>query len=48
LDIKPENLMLGNKFQLKIIDFDLSMVNKETTVRGKGTTNFRAPELASE
>jgi serine/threonine protein kinase len=45
LDIKPENLLLGNSFQLKIADFDNSIINNEITFRPMGTIFYRAPEL---
>jgi len=43
LDIKPENLLFDEKFQLKIADFDLSYGNPETFVAGRGTKNYRSP-----
>jgi serine/threonine protein kinase len=45
MDIKPENLVLGEDFTLKIIDFDLSHFADGTTPKTRGTPNFRAPEL---
>lgn len=47
LDIKMENLMLGAKYELKLIDFDFAITSEDTRIRGKGTKNFRAPELIS-
>jgi len=45
LDLKLENLLLGNDFQLKIADFDMSQkINTENSVSG-GTPNYRAPEV---
>jgi serine/threonine protein kinase len=45
LDIKPENLLLGDKFQLKIADFDNSIINGEVNVFPMGTLYYRAPEI---
>jgi len=45
LDIKAENLLLSEDYQLKIIDFDLSYKEGEPLPTGKGTIQFRAPEL---
>ena len=47
LDLKLENLMLGNDFQLKIIDFDNSELISDANISSKGTVNYRAPELIS-
>jgi serine/threonine protein kinase len=48
LDIKPENLLLGNNFQLKIADFDLSYMQGDHVIESKGTQNYRAPELVND
>jgi len=45
LDIKLENLLMGDDFSLKIADFDLSSFIKENKVHTRGTKYFRAPEL---
>jgi serine/threonine protein kinase len=45
LDIKPENLLLAENFQLKITDFDSSVINDETNILPMGTLYYRAPEL---
>jgi serine/threonine protein kinase len=45
LDLKVQNLLLGNDFMLKISDFDLAFKCGDKTYAGKGTSNFRAPEL---
>lgn len=45
LDIKPENALLDDNFNLRITDFDhLSEIDKGK-INGKGTENTRAPEL---
>mmetsp|Transcript_36545 Transcript_36545/g.32769 ORF Transcript_36545/g.32769 Transcript_36545/m.32769 type:complete len:193 (+) Transcript_36545:390-968(+) len=45
LDLKPGNLLLGENFELKITDFDLSSTKKDCPVVGSGTRDYRAPEL---
>jgi len=48
LDIKPENLLIGENYILKIADFDLSQFTTESTIYAKGTECYRAPELAQK
>jgi serine/threonine protein kinase len=48
LDIKLENLLIGENFTMKIADFDLSYFDEDGQVRTKGTKNVRAPELLSK
>lgn len=43
-DIKLKNLMLDHKYQLKLIDFDLSYAKGDKS-RSGGCKNFRAPEV---
>jgi len=45
LDLKCENLLLGDDFQLKITDFDMCSEIADGKLVGRGTANFRAPEL---
>jgi len=45
LDIKPENLLLGESYQLKIADFDLSQNMEDERLISRGTENYRAPEI---
>jgi len=45
MDLKLENLLLGADCKLKIADFDLAWVEGDRNVRGKGTCNYRSPEL---
>ena len=45
LDVKPDNLLLGDDFKLKIADFDLSYMKGDIKIVSKGTRYFRAPEL---
>jgi len=44
-DLKLENLLLGEDYQLKITDFDCSYMKDDMFLMGKGTNNFRAPEV---
>jgi len=46
-DIKPENLLIGRDFSLKIIDFDVAMKVKDEdeVVKGFGTKGWMAPEI---
>jgi serine/threonine protein kinase len=50
MDLKLENLLLGDDFQLKIADFDLSCnANSSQKYRqGRGTANYRAPEVKNK
>jgi len=45
MDIKLENLLIGDDFALKIADFDLSHCKDDQKVIGRGTKLYRAPEL---
>jgi len=45
LDLKPDNLLLGQDFKLKITDFDLSFHKEDVLVIGRGTKHYRSPEL---
>jgi len=45
LDIKIRNLLIGNGFQLKIADFDLSYFKGDPKIKSRGTENFRSLEL---
>jgi len=47
LDIKLENLLLGNDYLLKIADFDLAQNTNDALLISKGTANYRAPEVKS-
>jgi len=48
LDLKLENLVIGEDYQLKIIDFDQAHFLNQTQVETRGTPCFRAPELIDE
>jgi len=48
LDIKLENLLVGEDYKLKIADFDLSCYTKEMPILAKGTRCHRSPELKSK
>ena len=45
LDLKLENLLIGDDYQLKIIDFDLSYMSGDTQILTRGSKFYRAPEL---
>ena len=45
LDLKLSNLLLGNDYQLKISDFDLSYRVGDPKIYSKGSKLYRAPEL---
>lgn len=45
LDLKPENLMIGSGFTLKIIDFDQAQNIKDKKINSRGTQGYRAPEI---
>lgn len=47
-DIKPENLLIGDDYQLKIADFDLSYVKGDPNILTKGSKYYRAPELIND
>jgi Serine/threonine protein kinase len=45
MDLKPENLLLGEDFILKITDFDCAYMKRDPEILGRGTRNYRAPEV---
>ena len=45
LDLKLENLMMGNDFIMKIIDFDQAQNTTDQKLTSGGTKGFRAPEV---
>jgi len=48
MDLKLENLLLGKDFKLKITDFDLACINKDSPVVSQGTQYYRAPEVINQ
>lgn len=48
LDIKPDNLMLGEDFTLKIGDFDQITMIEHAYTPSKGTPGYRAPEVRNQ
>ncbi|KAJ3703352.1 hypothetical protein LUZ61_007057 [Rhynchospora tenuis] len=51
-DVKPENILLGNDFEPKIVDFGLAKLSKRGGIgssisRIRGTRGYMAPEWAS-
>lgn len=45
LDLKLENLFLGDDYQLKIADFDMAQNISDKNLVSGGTANYRAPEV---
>jgi serine/threonine protein kinase len=45
LDLKLDNLLLGENYNLKIGDFDQAFRKGQKTILSKGTVCYRAPEL---
>jgi len=45
LDLKLENVVLGQDFKLKVIDFDLSANLTDENVKSQGTPHYRPPEM---
>jgi len=48
LDLKLENLLLDENFQLKIADFDGSFMPGDQKVQSKGSMFYRAPEVIED
>jgi len=48
LDLKLDNLVCGENFQLKIIDFDQAQSTKDSNILTKGSLNSRAPEVITQ
>jgi len=48
MDIKPDNLLLGQDFSLKLADFDQLSSLQDTSKRAKGTPGYRAPEVRDQ
>ena len=45
LDLKLENILVGEGYQLKVADFDLSYKSGDSKILTKGSRFYRAPEL---
>ena len=45
LDLKSENLLLGEDFNLKMIDFDVSYIEQDEKFLGWGSMSHRCPEM---
>ena len=45
MDLKLENLLLGENFNLKIADFDLSYIANDPKILSRGTKFYRPPEV---
>jgi len=48
MDLKPENLLLGGDYKLKITDLDLSCKKDDPQSFGIGSHHFRAPEIIAK
>jgi len=48
LDLKLENIMLGDNFDLRIIDFDQAQKSSEQQMDSGGSVFYRAPEVWEE
>jgi serine/threonine protein kinase len=48
IDLKLDNLLLGDEFVLKIIDFDQSQKFEEKKLKCRGTAYYRAPEMLED
>jgi len=47
-DLKLENLLLGEGFELKIADFELCFKKGDKSIESMGTPNYRAPEMRND
>jgi carbon catabolite-derepressing protein kinase len=45
MDLKLENILIGEHFQLKITDFNLTCKKEDLDLCTEGTVNYRAPEV---
>lgn len=45
MDLKLSNVMLGDKFTVKLIDFEFAHFAQDKKLLGRGTSGFRAPEM---
>jgi len=45
MDLKPENLLVGENYSLKIADFDMSFKSGDERILTRGTRSYRAPEV---
>ena len=45
MDLKPENLLIGDNYEMKITDFDSSYRKGDIMVLSKGTKNYRPNEI---
>jgi len=48
LDLKLENMLIGNDYKLKLADFDQSQLLSEKTLLYRGSPSFRAPEMINK
>lgn len=48
MDLKLDNLMVDKDFNLKLIDFDLGYYPDSSSLTGRGSKHYRAPELQDQ
>ncbi len=48
MDLKLDNLLLDADYKLKIADFDTASMGTDSYTVGRGTKNYRAPELRND
>ena len=47
-DLKLENLLLGDGFDLKVADFDVAWTEGQSIIKNVGTQFYRAPEMCNK
>lgn len=48
MDLKPQNILIGENYILKIIDFDNSHPEEDVLITSSGTECYRAPEVQNQ
>ena len=47
-DLKPNNILLGKRGEVKVIDYGLAWIKGEPKDRVQGTPEYMAPETATQ